>query len=670
MQQRQRDLDALELSRKATDQVVRSMVTPMEGTPAVTPDRVIAATREANRLHAAEEARIAVEYRDAMADAAAAAFAEEGGGDAGQERNPTTFNTANNTADGFTTPPARNTQTGHQEQQQRREPEEGTEQQQQREPAPGQQEGANAAKPGIDIGKLGNADENNGDDSREASDDDNAEERATPVKRQRRKENRDKARTAATNAVNAEATAAFIEALKQRDEVLASLIASLNVNNAKVPDTYKEGSDSASSGTYPRTPKGLMISRTFWGAASEAENADEKYMQPANLVEWISHVDNVLKDYPDASDEIKTRHLVHALRGSARDLAERTQPQTPSAVYAMLFENYLEQNTALRAVRELAQLTIDDYKGSDREARYNFFKDFEYRMRLGRVLTHDAPALLVLFLFGAMPQDIQVRVSSHTAMKKLRAMTWEERDSGHCPKSPTMRLDPHNPWFTWADFEDFQRECKTLLAAREGIWKRVPGRVQQWAIPGDTPKLNYMVRTCNTGSKLVSTGTLNAPRPKRAWTTFRRTQPARARAIEDATVNVMARAYTAAQKKLLRTGKKCFNCLGDYTICGGIAKCTNPPASKAVPELLRQLKAIDANPQAYACELIHLAGDDSDGTLDDETALFACELEANVEAMVFTCCAGITDEGERAAFADLNHIDIAGMTPATPASST
>ena len=75
--QREQDLRALEASCKATDAMVRAMVTPIAGTPAVTLDKILAATQEADRQHAAEEVRIALAYH----------VATEGTGGAQSEEN-------------------------------------------------------------------------------------------------------------------------------------------------------------------------------------------------------------------------------------------------------------------------------------------------------------------------------------------------------------------------------------------------------------------------------------------------------------------------------------------------------------------------------------------------------------------------------------------------------
>lgn len=77
--------------------------------------------------------------------------------------------------------------------------------------------------------------------------------------------------------------------------------------------------------------------------------------------------------------------------------------------------------------------------------------------------------LLTLFMFGGMPLDVQTQVTNHEAMRKLRAMTWEDQSSNLAPQNDILRRNPSNPFFTQADFNDFARDC------REGMWERTPG---------------------------------------------------------------------------------------------------------------------------------------------------------------------------------------------------
>ena len=83
-----------------------------------------------------------------------------------------------------------------------------------------------------------------------------------------------------------------------------------------------------------------------------------------------------------------------------------------------------------------------------------------------------------------------------------------------------------------------------------------------------------------------------------------------------------------------------------------------------MPELLKQLKAIDANPQAYAVQLMHVAM--ADGMdLDNETSVFADQLDATCDEM----CAMFVDSGDDADDDVVNNVELDGLAPVTPSNS-
>ena len=135
--------------------------------------------------------------------------------------------------------------------------------------------------------------------------------------------------------------AAITTSLDLTAQTMAAIATPLQAMMTPMTPQTQTSSGGSTASLYLRAPKTLAIQRTFWGTAAEAEEADEKYMTPANLVNFVTHVENVLADFPDASKDVKTRQVIHALRGSARNVVERADVTTVKQVYEVLFESFL-----------------------------------------------------------------------------------------------------------------------------------------------------------------------------------------------------------------------------------------------------------------------------------------------------------------------------------------
>ena len=189
--------------------MVRAMVTPIDGTPAVTPDRILAATREADRRHAAEEVRIALAYHTATE-----------GADAGDE--------GTDAGDAARMDQARvDTSEDGDEPRNNEILDAGTE----GNGTVGDGTAGDGTEGGGTEGDGTEGDGTEGDGSDGTSTITNSTPgNNVPGKRHNRKDNREKAQAAP--AATSEATLAILEAIRQRDDMLAVLLTSMNVGGA------------------------------------------------------------------------------------------------------------------------------------------------------------------------------------------------------------------------------------------------------------------------------------------------------------------------------------------------------------------------------------------------------------------------------------------------------
>ena len=372
-----------------------------------------------------------------------------------------------------------------------------------------------------------------------------------------------------------------------------------------------------------RDPKVLMFSKHFVGSTTETQELNDKGKRTCvSLLEFMAHAQTVLADFGDGVTEAaKARQLIHALGGSAaaeieqRGLIDPESVCTPEGVFQCLFDRFLEPGTGPIAYRECARLSLDDYGGSQKEAVAAFFQDFHSYLRLGGQIARESPAASAVFLYGAMPQEIQAELASSDLWRGVRAMTWEGTLPGRRPRGT----------FQAGELRQFIKLCMDKLTIVK--WTRQPGRHQPLNIPGDT-------RISLRAQQESSNASLSAP-----GTPGRQFKRQRVQAAEQRTMTVMREFLTDDQRRLLRNQKKCFKCFGDYQLCGGVNKCTNPPRSAATSAILAAIGKLGPNPQVTMMRLLNVmeiedeqSAPEDDDTIEDlldsaETAVLA-HLEA------------------------------------------
>ena len=288
---------------------------------------------------------------------------------------------------------------------------------------------------------------------------------------------------------------------------------------------------------------------------------------------WVGQAQRLLDLYPDLSEADKIRFLSTALSDDTAKwlrLSGAATPNTSSEFLAMIRHHFVPEDTARKAFQELT--TLDLWACQDRKTLMKECARF----------TNEA--------------DVPLKTVAQAIMAAAER-AWSASMCANITASASWRDIVKSQEINGEQFQTFvQIIADTLDIAR-------------------TKRRNRPLTFSNTRQSL--TPTKHTENMNRHGT--------ESKTLTSRCINLMERGLTREERSLLREQKACMRCFGDYTKCGGYAKCTNAPRSKASAALAAAMKKLNPDdPLAAQMQCLNMmdGGNDKD---DVENLLDAAE---------------------------------------------